>query len=62
MAESTKELTEEGAKVTTFAEGAEATAAPPVEPGATMDDADEHEKDVGKQCRYTSYSLSSTTR
>ena len=54
MAESTKELTEEGAKVTTFAEGAEATAAPPVEPG--------HEKDVGKQCRYTSYSLSSTTR
>ena len=31
-AESTKELTEEGAKVTTVAEGTDATAAPPAEP------------------------------
>jgi hypothetical protein len=31
MAESTKEATEEGAKVTTVAEGADATAAPPAE-------------------------------
>ena len=36
MAESTKELTEDGAKVTTVAEGAEATAAPPAEPGRTI--------------------------
>ena len=32
MAESTKELTEEGARVTTTAEGSSATAAPPTEP------------------------------
>ena len=32
MAESTKEATEEGAKVTTVAEGTDATAAPPAEP------------------------------
>ena len=32
MAESTKELTAEGAKVTTTAEGSSATAAPPAEP------------------------------
>ena len=34
-AESTKELTEEGAKVTTVAEGTDATAAPPAEPVAS---------------------------
>ena len=34
MAESTKELTEDGAKVTTVATDENATAAPPVEPGA----------------------------
>ena len=52
MAESTKEATEEGAKVTTVAEGTDATAAPPAEPskivltvfeslheGKTLDDA-----------------------
>ena len=36
MAGSTKELTEDGAKVTTVAEGAEATAAPPAKPGRTI--------------------------
>ena len=35
MAESTKEATEEGAKVTTMAEGTDATAAPPAEPGSS---------------------------
>ena len=34
-AESTKELTDEGAKVTTVAEGTDATAAPPAEPVAS---------------------------
>ena len=33
MAESTKELTDEGAKVTTPVEGSDATAAAPAEPG-----------------------------
>ena len=33
MAESTKELTNEGAKVTTTVEGSDATAAAPAEPG-----------------------------
>ena len=33
MAESTKELTDEGAKVTTTVEGSDATAAAPAEPG-----------------------------
>ena len=36
MAESTKEATEEGAKVTTVAEGADATAAPPAEDKKSM--------------------------
>ena len=36
MAESTKEATEEGAKVTTMAEGTDATAAPPAEPGSKI--------------------------
>ena len=36
MAESTKEATEEGAKVTTVAEGTDATAAPPAEPGSKI--------------------------
>ena len=35
MAESTKEATDEGAKVTTVAEGTDATAAPPTEPGSS---------------------------
>ena len=33
MVESTKELTDEGAKVTTTVEGSDATAAAPAEPG-----------------------------
>ena len=37
MAESTKELTEQGAKVTTTVVGSSATAAPPAEPGETTD-------------------------
>ena len=40
MAESTKELTEQGAKVTTTVAGSSATAAPPAEPGGTTDDDD----------------------
>ena len=36
MAESTKEATDEGAKVTTVAEGADATAAPPAEDKKSM--------------------------
>ena len=40
MAESTKELTEQGAKVTTTVAGSSATAAPPAEPGGTTDHGD----------------------